>query len=522
MSKIFDTTPTREKLDHSEENEIYAMFSFNPPSIDAVKRPALDIAVAMDVSSSMAGQKIENAKRSLLKLVEHLSEKDRLSVVSFDSQVDDVLEPTLMSASGKNTARSNIQKMYSRGCTNLSGGLLRALDFLKTKKAKKGTVRKVLIFTDGQANLGISDSDELAQIVLEQRNKIGISSFGYGSDHDAVLLEKIAQDGSFYYIATPDKILNAFGTELGGLISTFAQNVELRLTPADGVEILEIMNDLNVIQDGDTAVIKCEDLLAEQPYHVVLRLKIDERKNAHPRRVKIVHGLVKLFDLSSKKRVEEKIDLRVRFVKPGKEDTSDNPVVMEEVALQRLIKANEEAEIYASQGNWVAAQDVYLTSGAFAASVGTARANSLSSVARGLSVNYASAGSYTSGGRSSSLSSTKMLKSRSAGSGGQTIGGVEMDALYSNSSQVEISEAFASSDNFTITPPGAETIISTGTATTDDVNNFDFTGNSINLTFDNTGADTTTTFTFDELPAPKTETSSSTPAKYTKSRKKSW
>jgi Ca-activated chloride channel family protein len=417
MSEFFVATPAKKKIAHDQENELYATFSFFPPKMENDERALLDISVAMDRSGSMGTEKMEAAKQSLQKLVDHLKPDDTLGVVVFDSTVDIVFEPMKMTAENKGVAKQKISQIQSRSATNLSGGLFKALDFLKGMEKAEGRVRKCLVFTDGQANNGISDPKQLAEAALEYRAGIGISSFGYGRDHNAELLSEISQDGSFYFIETPDKILHAFGTELGGLVSTFAQNVELRLTPGEGVQIDEVLNDLTVNQDGgqtpgttpSTAVIvTCDDLLADLEYHVVVRLKTDSRKNLHPRDTTLVTAKAKFVNLVSKQPQEETCALKVRFVKPEEADTEDDKKVMHEVAIQTTANAVAQAAVLANSGQYIQAQNMMLDNAVFCVDVG---AQGIGDISKGLSENYSQA-SYTAGGQSSARGAGRMLRSR--------------------------------------------------------------------------------------------------------------
>ena len=441
------TLPARENLDHTKDNEVFALFSFNPPAMDTSKRPPLDIAVAMDVSGSMSGGKLDNAKRSLLKLVEHLTDKDRLAVVSFDSNIHTVCAPKPMNAANKKEAIKGIKGMYAGSMTNLSGGLLLALTFLKEQDQREGAIRRCMVFTDGQANVGISDSDQLADAVLEFRSGIGISTFGYGQDHDADLLTKLAQDGDFYYIDTPDKILSAFGAELGGLVSTYAQNVKLILDPVEGVEIAEVLNDLTVKDEEGKVTIECDDLLAEQEYHIAVRIKIDKRAKNGPRAITLVRAHTTYFDVGAKGTVDTKVTLKVKFVKPSKEDTEDNKIVMEEVAIQKINAAQAQAMGFADAGDFAGAQQVLVASAAYAESVGTAKAGAFAAMSRGLAVeNYAGALQYGAGGRSEAMGYRKVVTRRRAGPSGMK-GGVDVNAFVGNDLQREMVANFEDKDD---------------------------------------------------------------------------
>jgi len=207
-------------------------------------------------------------------------------------------------------------------------------------------------------------------------------------------MTQIAQDGSFYFIDTPDKILTAFGAELGGLISVYGQNVKLTLEPVEGVEILEVMNDLDVSEEDGKVIVECDDLLAEVPTAIVLRVKIDEREKTGPRVVKMISATCTYLNVTEVKLETLETSLKIRFVKAGKDDTEDNDQVMEEVALQKVINAQAQAIQFADAGDYQGAQQVLYVA-AFAGYVGTVASANYSTLSSNLADEaYASSASY--------------------------------------------------------------------------------------------------------------------------------
>lgn len=441
MSKeLFTGKPARSKLAHNQENELHALLTFNPPAVEADERPSLDVGVVLDHSGSMGGQKIDYAKQSLLKLVEHLKPDDTLSVVIFDSTVDVVFETTKMDEEGRRMANERIRQIQANSATNLSGGLFKGLDFLKAIKKEDGRVRKCLLFTDGLANNGITEPEKLREAALEYRSGIGISTFGYGSDHDAKLLEALAQDGSFYYIDSPDKILQAFGAELGGLISTYAQNVEIRLHPADGVKIDEVLNDLTVEPDGGQTpgtdasqdlIVHADDLLAEIPYHICLKLSCEKRvKGPGPREVALVHATAKFTNVVEKRPDELTASIKARFVKPDEADTDDDEEVMREVAVFTVVRAQVEAMKLADLGDFSGAGVLLQDAANAARGYGN---ETMGLVADDMVVACSSQASYTSGGRERNIGTKGLLSRRRVGGAmGQSVGGMGPEVLYAS------------------------------------------------------------------------------------------
>jgi Ca-activated chloride channel family protein len=439
---IFVGAPARTKIQYDSENELHAIFSFNPPKMTEEERAPLDISVALDRSGSMGTDKMEAAKQSLLKLVEHLRDGDTLAVVTFDSVVEVIFDLMEMTSDNKTKAQEAINQIVSRGMTNLSGGLFKALDYLRAKGSEEGRVRKCLMFTDGHANQGLSDPGKLTEATLEYRAGVGISSFGYGNDHNAKLLDDISQDGNFYFIDSPDKILHAFGTELGGLISTWGQNVEVTLKAGDGVEIMEVLNDLTVEEKDGTVVVQCDDLLSDHPYHLALKLKTEERKNLLPRETTLVSAVAKLVNLAEKKPEEHTAAIKATFVKAEDADKEDDKDVMKHVAVHLTARAIVNASSLADAGDFKGAQNVMLMNARLCCSASP----EMEAISNGLiDQAYACETQYRRTGEKISASARKSFTRQRAGAGGQSAGGINIDDVMGSEMQCNVASSFTAS-----------------------------------------------------------------------------
>jgi len=106
--------------------------------------------------------------------------------------------------------------------------------------------RKILLLTDGLANVGITDPSQLVEITQTAGSDgIGTSTIGFGADFDEDLLTQMADAGSgnAHYAETPEAAPAIFAAELEGLTSLVAQNVSLEIRPSDDVEVLGILNE---------------------------------------------------------------------------------------------------------------------------------------------------------------------------------------------------------------------------------------------------------------------------------------
>jgi len=173
--------------------------------------------------------------------------------------------------------------MSANGGTNLSGGLLQGLEEIGSRKeTKEATVSTVFLFTDGQASSGIRDAAGILKLVEGVTKKmsgvVSVSTFGFGSDHDAGLLRGISDgtNGMFYYVASAEDIGMAFADSLGGLLSVVAQNLDLTLTAGEGVTISElaVTYKYRTVEPGRKFTLRLADIYSEEKRDLVLRLHL--------------------------------------------------------------------------------------------------------------------------------------------------------------------------------------------------------------------------------------------------------
>ena len=105
---------------------------------------------------------------------------------------------------------------------------------------------------------------------------ITLSAFGYGEDADQELLSDLAKRGAgnYAFVANPDDATSAFARELGGLLSTFATGIEVRVIPAPGVRLLSVLSDVDSVEEHGVLVLRMDDLLAEEERHLVLEVEL--------------------------------------------------------------------------------------------------------------------------------------------------------------------------------------------------------------------------------------------------------
>ncbi|USW99942.1 VWA domain-containing protein [Pseudomonas proteolytica] len=204
--------------------------------IKATDRAVADLAPAnlvflVDVSGSMDRREgLPLVKSTLKLLVDQLRDQDRVSLVVYAGESRVVLKPT--SGRDKNTIRNAIDQLTAGGSTAGASGIELAYQMAREGFIDKG-INRILLATDGDFNVGISDFDSLKQMAVDQRKSgVSLTTLGFGVDnYNEHLMEQLADagDGNYAYIDNLREARKVLVEQLSSTLAVVARDVKLQV-----------------------------------------------------------------------------------------------------------------------------------------------------------------------------------------------------------------------------------------------------------------------------------------------------
>jgi Ca-activated chloride channel family protein len=240
------------------------------------RREPVHLALVIDASGSMAGEKLEYAKAAAIGVAEKLRPEDRLSVVSFGSGVIVHADGLALDSENLEAIKSAISRMRTLGMTNLSAGWFTGAECL-AKRLQEGGVNRIVLLSDGLANEGITDPEQLARHATELAERgIVTSTVGIGNGYNEDLLQAIADRGGGRLHDAGERgreIADVLVGELGEIGRAAARDVAVTLSVPATARAEFVGSAPSTLGVGSLTVM-AGTLLAGQPRHLVFRITL--------------------------------------------------------------------------------------------------------------------------------------------------------------------------------------------------------------------------------------------------------
>jgi Ca-activated chloride channel family protein len=199
--------------------------------VSAEERKPVHLVYLVDTSGSMQGRdRIELAKKSLRLLTDRLKPGDTVALCTYAGGVEKLLDPTGIDK--KDRILAAIDGLRAGGSTAMGDGIALAYDLAK-KTLVKGHVNRVVVLSDGDANVGHASGEALRAIIRGHRGEgITLSTVGFGSgNYKDAMMEQLADsgDGNYTYIDSEEQARHVFVDQLDGLLQVIARDVKIQV-----------------------------------------------------------------------------------------------------------------------------------------------------------------------------------------------------------------------------------------------------------------------------------------------------
>jgi Ca-activated chloride channel family protein len=255
-----------------------------PP--ESERRPPVNLALVIDRSGSMAGEKIAKAREAALEIVRRLAPDDIMSLVAFDTQVE-----TLVPAQRVGAARARLEAAICNiepgGYTALYGGVARGAQEVRRFIEEPNFVSRIILVSDGIANVGPSSAEDLGRLGASLvREGISVTTVGLGLDFNEDLMTRLAQrsDGNTYFAQYSSDLPRIFSAELGDLLSVVARRVVISIEFPDGVRPIRFIGRDGTIR-GQRAELRLNQLYGGQEKFALIEVEMAPARDGEEREI---------------------------------------------------------------------------------------------------------------------------------------------------------------------------------------------------------------------------------------------
>ena len=236
-------------------------------------RPPVNVAVVLDRSGSMSGEKLDRAKDAAKEAINRLDSQDILSLVVYDSVVNVLVPATKVG--DKQLLRERVDKIRPGQSTALFAGVSKGAAELR-KFIELERVNRVILLSDGIANQGPSSPGELGELGASLiKEGISVTTIGLGLDYNEDLMAKLADrsDGNHVFVEHPNQLVAVFNKEFGDILSVVAQEIVVKVKTAPGIRPVRVLGWEAEIS-GNDVLVSMNQIYSEQEKYVILEVEV--------------------------------------------------------------------------------------------------------------------------------------------------------------------------------------------------------------------------------------------------------
>ena len=238
-----------------------------------VKRKQMNLVLVIDRSGSMGSEnKLERVKSAAASIIDNMNPTDRLAVVIYDDSVRTLIPSSPVEDKAK--LREVIYSLTPGGSTNLCGGMQQGFEEAR-RNFNRSYVNRIILLSDGLANAGITDPDQIsAEGKRIRENLISVSTMGVGIDYNENLMANLADvsGGNYYYISNEVNMTEVFRKEWNLMQSLIATNAQATLQLGEGVDVVDVAG-FHWEKKGSKVTIQVPDIYSGENKRILVQLK---------------------------------------------------------------------------------------------------------------------------------------------------------------------------------------------------------------------------------------------------------
>lgn len=304
---------------------LIARIGLKGKDVAAADLPPRNLVFLVDTSGSMTDDnKLPLLRQSLAMLADQLGPRDHVAIVAYAGAAGVMLPPT--SGEDRGAIRNALLGLEAGGSTNGAGGIELAYQLARASFDGKG-INRVILCTDGDFNVGVTDQGSLVRLIEDQRRSgvyLTVLGFGMGNLKDSTM-EKLAAhgNGNYGYIDSLDEARKSLGTESAGTLVALAHDVKVQveLNPALVASYRLIGYENRLLNDQDFTDDKKDaaELGVGQTVTALYELTPTEHGAATAGALKYQSGRA----LSPASATDELLTVRIRFKRPGHDSSEE-------------------------------------------------------------------------------------------------------------------------------------------------------------------------------------------------------
>ena len=254
-----------------QKQHLYLKVAIDGQTLADNKRIPANVAIVLDRSGSMAGQKLRDAKKAAMQAIRRLAKNDIVSVVAYDDNAKVVVPATKVT--DQETIIQAIAGIEDGGSTALFAGVAKGAAELR-KFLNREHANRIILLSDGLANVGPSSPSDLAELGASlAKEGISVTTLGLGLDYNEDLMTRLAMasDGNHAFIENSANLAQIFAKEFGDILAVVAQDLFIEINCAEGMRPLRVLGK-EVDIDGNKVIMRINQLYAQQQKFIILEV----------------------------------------------------------------------------------------------------------------------------------------------------------------------------------------------------------------------------------------------------------